>query len=636
MKKRTTNTLDRVVLYFLLFFTSSLAQSQSVENLKKNTSSKIDTIKFTAYSDLVWELKDVNKTEALKYAKKLITESETKGNKKWIAQGYNDLGIVHLRNGNLDASLRALQKSLKIRKELNTPKDIVSSLAKIGNIYVEQLKYNDAINCFIEASKLCEHHHMPAYLGMLYGNIATVYNTINQNHLAIDYARKSLSINRETGNTAGYGTCYSTIGSCMADIGNYDSAIYYLEKAKKTLYNEQAFNEYCTALNNLGQIHRKFNRLEKGIPYYREAVRISKEIGDTLGFIIYETNLAATLIENGKLEEAEKIYKEAIDISIKKKLTENLFKIYRGAVNLYIYKKDLNEANRYFDLYNNLKDSTFSKDFANQLSEMQTKYEVEKKDATILKNELEIERQKKQGVIKNIIIIISIIILLLLLITYFITKKYNRIKQQISQQQLINKISFETEQKERERIARDLHDSVGQKLSVVKMQLSIKNSDKQTASVLLDEAIQDVRVVSHNLMPTDLSRGLINAVENLCEQINDTSFVLKVHFNKTLEVTNLEIDNQRVLLIYRIVQELLNNSVKYAEAKNIHINMDCNKKMLQLYLSDDGKGFELTTLEQKDGIGIKGIKDRVKKLSGNINLLSDLGKGTKYEISIPL
>ncbi|MFN8115098.1 MAG: sensor histidine kinase [Bacteroidia bacterium] len=624
-------------LFFLILILSHVfSNAQNIENIKNNTHSKIDTIRFAAYSDLVWELKDLNKTEARNYATKLISEAKKKGNKKWIAQGYNDIGIVNLRNGNIDTALISFQKSLKLRKELNSPKDIVSSLAKIGNIYVEQLKYSDAINLFIEASKISEKHGLQANLGLLYGNIATVYNTLNQYKLAITYARKSLEIHQAMQNKAGYGVCYSTIGSCMADIGLYDSSLYYLEQAKVFLYEEGLYNEYCTAVNNLGQIHRKFNHSEKGIPYYIEAIKISKEIGDTLGFIIYETNLAVTLMENGKLEEAEKIYKEAIDISIEKKLTENLFKIYRGAVSLYIYKKDLKEANRYFDLYNNLKDSTFSKDFSKQLSEMQTKYEVEKKDATILKNELEIERQKKQGAIKNIIIIISIIILLLLFIAYFITKKYNRIKQQISQQQLINKISFETEQKERERIARDLHDSVGQKLSVVKMQLSIKNSDKQTACVLLDEAIQDVRVVSHNLMPTDLSRGLINAIENLCEQINDTSFVLKVHFNKTLEVTNLEIDNQRALLIYRIVQELLNNSVKYAEAKNIHINMDCNKKMLQLYLSDDGKGFDITSLEQKDGIGIKGIKDRVKKLSGNINLLSELGKGTKYEISIPL
>ena len=628
--------LRKTTFYILLTFISEFLYSQDIKSLKKNASSTVDSIRFTAYSDLVWELKDLNKTEALLYANKLIKEAETKGDKKWIAQGYNDIGIVNLRSGNLDVALKALEKSLNYRKELNNPKDIVSSLAKIGNIYVEQLKYTKAINNFIEACKICEKHNMDAYLGMLYGNIATIYNTLNQSNLALNYAKKSLSIHIATKNEAGFGSCYSTIGSCMADIGLYDSSLIYLEKAKTILYNQGMYNEYCTAINNLGQIHRKFNNSLKGIPYYKEAVKISKEIGDTLGYVIYETNLAATLIENGNLDEAEKFYKEAIYISKNKKLTENLLKIYRGAVSLYIYKKDLDEANRYLDLFITLKDSAFSKDFSSQLSEMQTKYEVEKKDATILKNELEIERQKKQGAIKNIIIIISIIILIVILISIVITKKYNRIKQQIKQQQLLNQIAFETEQVERERIAKDLHDSVGQKLSVVKMQLSIKNSDAIATSNLLDEAIQDVRNVSHNLMPADLSKGLITAIENMSDQINLLSHELQVHLNITNPARSSTIEKHQSMLIYRVIQELLNNAIKYAQARNIHINMDCEKNLLKLNLTDDGVGFDVNSLEKKDGLGIKNIKDRVQQMSGNIQLESKNGKGTQYQISIPI
>ncbi len=625
--------------FFLVFITlclSTVLFSQNIESIKVNANSKVDTIRFAAYSDLVWELKDIDKTEALNYAQKLINESTAAKNKKWIAQGYNDIGIVNLRNGSIDVALEAFQKSLKYRKEINSPKDVVSSLAKIGNVYVEQLKYKEAINCFLEASKLCEKHNMKVYLGMLYGNIATVYNTLNQNTFALTYARKALVIQKEANNEIGYGVCYSTIGSCMADFGYYDSSVYYLEKAKTYLYNNGQYNEYCTAVNNLGLIHRKFNHSVKGIPYYKEAIRVAKEIGDTLGYLIYETNLASTLIEIGKLEEAEKIYDEAIKISQQKNLTENLFKIYRGAVSLYIYKKDLDKANEYFDLFNNLKDSVFSRDFSKQLSEMQTKYEVEKKDVTIAKNELEIERQKKQGAIKNIIILVSIIILLIIVFVVVITRKYNAVKQQIKQQQLINETAFETEQNERKRIARDLHDGIGQKLSVVKMQLSLKDSDIKSASNLLDEAIQDVRGVSHNLLPVDLEKGFITAVEEMVQHINFTSPSTKIKLSLPENSSNINFSKQVELYSYRIIQEVINNALKYSQSKNININIEVEKNLLKLVLSDDGIGFNIEEQHKLEGIGLKNIKTRVEQLNGSIQMTSQPNNGTKYIITIPL
>ena len=628
--------MKSLYLFIFLFTLLNVSQSQNIEKLKQNTFSKIDTVRFSAYSDLVWELKDLNKTEALKYAQKLISEAEKSDYKKWIAQGYNDIGIVNLRNGNLDAALIAFQKSLKYRKYLNSPKDIVSSLAKIGNVYVEQLKYKDAINCFLEASKLCEKHNMKANLGMLYANIATVYNTLNQNDLALKFSRKALVIQMEFNNEAGYGVCYSTIGSCMSDFGYYDSAIYYLEKSKIYLYNNGQYNEYCTAVNNLGLIHRKFNHSEKGIPYYKEAIKVAKEIGDTLGYLIYETNLASTLIETGELQEAENIYNDAIKISKQKNLTENLFKIYRGAISLYIYKKDLKKANEYFDLFNNLKDSVFSRDFSKQLSEMQTKYEVEKKDATIAKNELEIERQKKEGAIKNIIILISIIVLLITVFVVVITKKYNSIKQQIKQQQLINETAFETEQTERKRIARDLHDSVGQKLSVVKMQLSLKDSDIKSATKLLDEAIHDVRGVSHNLMPVDLEKGLLVAIEELVHQINFTSQTTQVILSISSNISTIIFSKQVELYTYRIIQEVMSNALKYSNAKNININMDCDKNILKLVLSDDGVGFNIEEQSKIEGIGLKNIRTRIEQLKGTVQISSQQNKGTLYNITIPL
>ena len=164
----------------------------------------------------------------------------------------------------------------------------------------------------------------------------------------------------------------------------------------------------------------------------------------------------------------------------------------------------------------------------------------------------------------------------------------------------------------------------------------MKNANTQSASKLLDEAIQDVRNVSHNLMPTDMSKGLFVAIENMSELMNLSSNTLKVHLNITDAARLLVINKQQSILIYRMIQELLNNAIKYAKAKNIHINMDCKKNQLTLNLTDDGVGFDINSIENKNGLGIKSIKERVQQMIGNVQLISKDGKGTQYQISIPV
>ena len=262
-----------------------------------------------------------------------------------------------------------------------------------------------------------------------------------------------------------------------------------------------------------------------------------------------------------------------------------------------------------------------------------TKYESEKKDKENL--ELIIENNKQKTKNQWVIFIGLVLTAFTSFSIWFMMykRKQQLIKEQNAQ---LNEITLVTELQERERIARDLHDSVGQKLSVVKMQLSMKNADTQSASNLLDEAIQDVRNVSHNLMPTDLSKGLITAVENMSEQVNLSSNTLQLHLHITDAVRLLVINKQNSMIIYRMIQELLNNAIRYAQARNIHINMDCEKNLLKLNLTDDGVGFDVNSLEKKDGLGIKNIKDRVQQMSGNIQLESKNGKGTQYQISIPI
>ncbi|MFO0434537.1 MAG: sensor histidine kinase, partial [Sphingobacteriaceae bacterium] len=147
--------------------------------------------------------------------------------------------------------------------------------------------------------------------------------------------------------------------------------------------------------------------------------------------------------------------------------------------------------------------------------------------------------------------------------------------------------------------------------------------------------IQDIRSVSHNLLPIDLKKGLTIALEELVDQINFTSVLTKIEMTITSEFKALALSQQTTLYIYRIVQEIINNSLKYAQAKNIHINMDYKKNQILLLLSDDGIGFNINDTIKSEGIGLKNIKNRVEQLKGTIEIGSSQNKGTIFTIRIP-
>jgi two-component system, NarL family, sensor kinase len=204
---------------------------------------------------------------------------------------------------------------------------------------------------------------------------------------------------------------------------------------------------------------------------------------------------------------------------------------------------------------------------------------------------------------------------------------------------------IDTEERERERIARDLHDELGPLLSVVKMKLeqfkSINNSYEEIlqhtneSQELLNSAIQELRNTSKNLLPGAIvNYGLRSAIEEMCATINLSSTLhIELHFAK-----DMDLPKSVELNIYRILKEIINNTIKHAKAKNLKIDFSDYGKLVSIKTQDDGTGFDTDQfkIENKKGIGLKNIESRIAILGGDYKILSAPGKGTKFEIEINL
>lgn len=194
---------------------------------------------------------------------------------------------------------------------------------------------------------------------------------------------------------------------------------------------------------------------------------------------------------------------------------------------------------------------------------------------------------------------------------------------------------------ERSRMAKDLHDGLGGMLSGVKLNLSsmkgsmiVQENDARLFNrsiAQLDNAIAEMRRVAHNMMPEALLKfGLTEAVQDYCEGINESKLV-KIKFTQI--GLNKPIEKPTEVILYRIVQELSNNAMKHANAKNIFIQLTKHERGLTLTVEDDGNGFD--TGQVRKGAGLQNVQSRIDYLKGTMEINSASGEGASFTIEIP-
>jgi signal transduction histidine kinase len=230
---------------------------------------------------------------------------------------------------------------------------------------------------------------------------------------------------------------------------------------------------------------------------------------------------------------------------------------------------------------------------------------------------------------------------LLSAVIYFIYQ--NRITQLKKKQQAEIKAMVATQEEERKRISRDLHDDVGTKLSALKLFVSslhekathLDNEEirslAKSSEQFITEAIQDVRQLLLNLSPTVLEEfGYTTAVEGLVNKINETHLI---KFTLVVFGMNNRLQKDYELALYRITQELINNVLKHAEAKNVSLQIGQRDNKIILMMEDDGKGFDVNA--HKNGFGLHNLDARTKLMHGFMTIDSQPGKGTSVLIEIP-
>ncbi|CAL67590.1 tetratricopeptide repeat-containing sensor histidine kinase [Christiangramia forsetii] len=404
--------------------------------------------------------------------------------------------------------------------------------------------------------------------------------------------------------------------------------------------------------HNTGVVYaEKLKEFDSAFYHYDKAFQEYEELGHN-DFMSYIYNNRASVYKQQKnYEAAIENYLKADSISPREYSKENYRLRYGWLAEAYELNNDPNNSLKYLKLQNSYRDSLMNEEQHTSMLDIQTKYEVEKKENENLK--------LKQ---RSIWLFIAIGGLLLLLTIGYLAFKNLRRKKKLSEkehevqrQKLENLLQeqelagidamIEGQEKERQRIANDLHDNLGSLLATIKLHfqnLKVKKDRlkeeedkilKQTDD-LLDEAYQEVRKIAHaKNAGVHASEGLLPAVRNFATKVSAANkLVIEVEDHGMDE----RLENSFEITVFRIVQELITNVIKHAEASEAIIHLTHHGEELNLMVEDNGRGFNTSEIKYQEGMGIHSIQRRVEYMGGTVDVESVEGKGTSVIINIPI
>ena len=214
------------------------------------------------------------------------------------------------------------------------------------------------------------------------------------------------------------------------------------------------------------------------------------------------------------------------------------------------------------------------------------------------------------------------------------------IKQEIDKQKSVAHAVVDAQEKERAKIGKELHDNVNQVLSTAKLFLEVAKTNIKARSKLINRsaeqihhAINEIRNLSQSLVPPSISDlGLSDSIKDLVESIA-VSKTLKVEYNNVGDIENDITDTQK-LMLFRIIQEQVNNVLKHAEAKHLFIQLTVDDVEIRLVITDDGKGFDPERIKSKKGVGLSNISSRAELFNGTVKVITSPGRGCKLIVNV--
>jgi signal transduction histidine kinase len=557
--------------------------------------------------------------------------------------------------GYFDSSLLLNLQSVELSRQIKDSVYLAKTLFNTGSSYRLKEDYENAVKYYEEGKKLFESFGDRRMIAQTYDILQNLFTGMKQYRKGLEYGKKAIKELTEIDNPAMLGTAYNNLGLNYVNLLQLDSAKTCFNQALAIALETNDQNMEVNAYLNMGDVFVQQGDYRSLKTYMEKAVKISKEMNFYESEAIALKGLSFYFQYSKNYASAKSYADSALALTFKYDFRNERQKLYTHLSNLSYSVQDMDKGQYYALQSKVLGDSILNETIQKNTLEIEKKYETEKKENQIIKLEADQKVQqlliKQKSTLNYILIGAAISLFIVVLLSYRNYKQKQKLQQQRiseleTQQQLTaTEAVLKGEEQERTRLAKDLHDGLGGMLSGIKYSFNTMKGNLvmtpdnaqafERSMDMLDSSIKEMRRVAHNMMPEALVKfGLDTALKDFCNEINLTG-VLRISY-MSINIENVMIDQTTAITVYRIVQELINNTIKHSGAANAIVQLTNSNNILSLTVEDDGKGFDKNLLNAAEGIGWSNIQNRVDFLKASLDVKTENGKGTSVLIELKL
>ncbi len=620
--------------------------------LKQLPFQKNDSLKIAMLRDIGFDYYRTNAAKSANYLKEAIALAQKTSNTYQHFGAWLDYASLKIDMGQFDSATIILKRLLNEPFAAGNYRMRAAALSNLATVYLDQDDYLEAEQYYLKAIDVYEKNNAPSELVVAsYGNICFVYTDLKQYQNAIKYANKLYGIAAKINDPASMVIALGFLSASYTRLGTPEKTLPLLNEALTLSLKQQNPNQRFEVYSDFGEYYIAVKQYDKAITQLVKADSIAKTLTNNRhrGSNLALLGRAYTL--KGDYRNARKILEQAAALLTGDGKRNERRELYLALAEVENKSGNDNSAYNYLYKYAGLKDTLYDAATTAKIAELEINYQTAKKEKDIL--QLQQETKNKTDSIHNsrtytYILLGSFVTLLLIsLLSYRTYKQKQLLQQQEIKQLQSEKLLLATEsilkgqEDERSRMAKDLHEGLGGMLSGVKLTLGAMKGNvllsEENARLFtkafeqLDSSIGEMRRVAHNMMPEALVKlGLQQALQDYCDGISQTQALT---INCEFHGLEQRLQNSTEIIVYRILQELINNIIKHAHAGTVLVQVIRNNALLNITVEDNGHGFSNEEARLKNGTGLKNIQSRVDYLKGELDIRSEAGKGTSVLIS---
>ncbi len=674
--KRSIQYHVLLVGLILLSFPSFSQEIKKIDSLTKLVATlPDDTVKVKILQKLFWEYRRTDPNKALEYATESFNLSKSSNNAHGIPMGRYMMAIILKEQGIYNEASNLLTEAVSDFQKLNDTIKIVSCLTDLADLYRQQDEYEKALGFLEEARNLLSQTKNYIKLGRIYNMIGMLFLAQNQFDKALEYYNKSLELNEKENFKLGMSVNYNNIGSVYLELEDYPKAKMYYLKSFEIKKERNDASGIAAALTNLGRISFLEKKYEEAIAYHQQSLGKYTEIGDQSGIAICLTNLADDYLEVGNFHSAIEFAQKAITITTSFNLKGSQTEAYRILSGAYAGLHNFEKAYQYQKLYKSLNDSIQNVEAVKQVTEIEAKFENEKKEKEITMLNAENEKQElklqKQRSLRNLMVGFALFVLIIFLVLLKNFRNKQKINKRLEELNLIKSRFFAN-------ISHEFRTPLTLLLGPLeKLLKNPKQEEKELIKIMhrnarrllmLDNQLLDLSKLESGKLKLEVCKGdIIKVLKGMVMSFQSLAEKQKIDFQIHFPNNEIEawFDQDK---LEKIVYNLLSNAMKFTPEKGavkFELSLITEKRNLQqkikkipgqllcIAVSDTGPGIakehqsmifdrfyqvdaKMNRKFEGTGLGLSISKELVELHQGILELEGSEGKGSTFRVYLPI